>query len=148
MAFSNGTFLCFQKEITLKAQEKGCHLINEEIWPHLPDLKPLKCGTAHFYIKHTTASLVVCESWDEKVRADMLMVMDKIVPEKWQYQHDVEGTDDMPGHAKCALMGSSVTVPITNGKLNLGQWQGLWLCEHRREADERKIVVTIQGCQY
>ncbi|XP_067941974.1 uncharacterized protein [Watersipora subatra] len=145
MAFSNGRPLYFQKEITLKAQNKGCHLIYEEIKPHLPDLKDLKCGTAHFYIKHTTASLVVCESWDKEVRADMLMVMDKIVPETWQYQHTLEGTDDMPGHAKCALMGSSVTVPITNGKLNLGQWQGLWLCEHRRDGGQRKIVVTIQG---
>ncbi|KAF6029374.1 hypothetical protein EB796_012312 [Bugula neritina] len=142
-----GKTVWFQKEVTLQQRSKGCHLLDEEILSKLPEISNLKVGTAHIFIKHTTASLILCENWDKEVRTDMTMVMDKIVPEKWNYAHCYEGPDDMPAHAKCALMGTSVTIPITKGKFNTGTWQGLWLCEHRYNGGGRKLVVTINGCQ-
>jgi len=142
-----GKTVWFQKEVQLSAKDKGCHLLDDEILAKLPEIASMKVGTAHIFIKHTTASLIMCENWDKEVRADMKMIMDKIVPESWNYTHSYEGPDDMPGHGKCALMGSSVTVPITNGKFNTGTWQGLWLCEHRYSGGPRKVVITANGCQ-
>ena len=98
-------------------------------------------------IQHTSASISVNECWDDSVRVDMEMMLNKLVPENAPYTHTLEGADDMPAHVKCSLMGSSVTIPITEGKLGLGTWQGVWLCEHRNRASSREFLVTVQGCE-
>ncbi|XP_041365971.1 UPF0047 protein C4A8.02c-like isoform X2 [Gigantopelta aegis] len=96
-------------------------------------------------MKHTSASLALNENWDPDVRVDTEMMLNRIVPEGAGYKHTCEGPDDMPAHVKAALIGSSVTIPITKGKLNLGTWQGIWLCEHRNHAGGRHLVLTVQG---
>ena len=98
-------------------------------------------------IQHTSASISVNECWDDSVRVDMEMMLNRLVPENAPYTHTLEGPDDMPAHVKCSLMGSSVTVPIMEGKLGMGTWQGIWLCEHRDRASSRDFVVTVQGCE-
>ncbi|EDS39681.1 conserved hypothetical protein [Culex quinquefasciatus] len=95
---------------------------------------------------HTSASLALNESWDPDVRDDMEMMLNKIVPEGLPYRHSCEGPDDMPAHVKACFLGSSLTIPITDGKLSLGTWQGVWLCEHRDHAGSRKLVITLSGC--
>ena len=98
-------------------------------------------------IQHTSASISLNECWDHDVRTDMEMLLNNLAPENAPYTHTLEGPDDMPAHGKCSLMGSSVTIPISNGKLSLGTWQGVWLCEHRNHASSRTLVVTVQGCE-
>lgn len=97
-------------------------------------------------VLHTSASLALNESWDPDVRDDMEMMLNKIVPEGLAYRHSCEGPDDMPAHVKACFLGSSLTIPITEGKLNLGTWQGIWLCEHRDHAGSRKLLITLNGC--
>lgn len=97
-------------------------------------------------IQHTSASISLNECWDGSVRDDMEMVLNRLVPENAPYTHTLEGPDDMPAHVKCSLMGASLNIPIQNGKLHMGTWQGIWLCEHRDHASPRKLVVTVQGC--
>ena len=110
-------------------------------------LKKIKIGTMNIVIQHTSASISLNECWDADVRVDMEMMLNRLAPENAPYVHTLEGPDDMPAHVKCSLMGSSITVPITDGKLNLGTWQGIWLCEHRDRASSRSLVVTVQGCE-
>ena len=98
-------------------------------------------------IQHTSASISLNECWASSVRTDMEMMLNRIAPENAPYVHTLEGPDDMPAHVKCSLMGASITVPISEGKLNLGTWQGIWLCEHRNHASSRNLVVTVQGCE-
>jgi secondary thiamine-phosphate synthase enzyme len=136
----------FQQEITLKARGRGFHLITDEILNQLNEINYIKKGLAHFFIKHTSASLTINENYDPDVRSDMEKYFNKTVKENEPYfVHNSEGADDMPAHIKSTLIGSSLIIPITNGKLNLGTWQGIYLCEHRNHAGNRKIVATIFG---
>jgi secondary thiamine-phosphate synthase enzyme len=136
----------FQKEIILKSRNKGFHLITDEILSSIPEIKSIKVGLANFLLKHTSASLTLNENADPDVRTDMKNYFDEIVPEnKNYYKHTSEGGDDMPAHIKSSLLGNSITIPISNGKLNLGTWQGIYLCEHRNYGGNRKLLITING---
>jgi secondary thiamine-phosphate synthase enzyme len=136
----------YQKEIILKLRGRGFHLVTEEIIGEIPEIQKIKTGLMHIHIKHTSASLTLNENYDPDVRRDMERYFNKTVKENepW-YEHNSEGSDDMPAHIKSTIIGTSLTIPITNGQLNLGTWQGIYLCEHRNHAGNRKIVVTING---
>jgi secondary thiamine-phosphate synthase enzyme len=135
-----------QKEISLNSKGRGFHLVTDEIVHQLPELKNIQIGLMHILIKHTSASITLNENCDPDVRSDMEKYFDRAVKENepW-YEHNSEGSDDMPAHIKSTLIGNSLTIPIANGKLNLGTWQGIYLCEHRNQAGSRKIVVTVFG---
>lgn len=130
-----------QYEITLPAFERGFHLITKEIFSELNDLPDT--GLAHIFIRHTSAGLTINENADPTVRVDFESVFNKLVPEGWKYVHNDEGPDDMPAHIKAALTGSSVSVPLRNGKPHLGTWQGIYLCEFRNDGGRRKLTVTV-----
>lgn len=136
----------FQKEISLKPRSRGFHLVTDEVVNQLPELKEIKTGLMHILIKHTSASITLNENYDPDVRSDMEKYFNRAVKENepW-YDHNSEGSDDMPAHIKSTLIGSSLTIPITNGKLNLGTWQGIYLCEHRNRAVSRSVVITVFG---
>lgn len=135
-----------QKEFSLSERSRGFHLITGEILGVIPELAGVEYGLLHLFIKHTSASLTVNENADPTVRQDMESHFNRFVPEGAPYyKHAYEGDDDMPAHIKNALLGSSCTIPITKGKLNLGIWQGIYLCEHRNQGGNRRIVATIQG---
>ncbi|KAK3923727.1 UPF0047 protein YjbQ [Frankliniella fusca] len=136
----------FQRKINLRPQHRGVHLVTEEILRQMPEIGQFSVGLFHVQILHTSASLALNESWDPDVRDDMEMMLNKIVPEGLPYRHSCEGPDDMPAHVKACFLGSSLSIPISEGKLNVGTWQGIWLCEHRDHAGSRKVVVTINGC--
>ncbi|MBB1322839.1 secondary thiamine-phosphate synthase enzyme YjbQ [Shewanella sp. SR43-8] len=136
----------FQREITLKPHRRGFHLITDEVIAKLPQLRDIKVGLLHVFIQHTSASLAINENADPTVRGDMERYFNVLVPEGAPYfEHTFEGEDDMPAHIKSTLIGSSQSIPITNGRLNLGLWQGLYLCEHRDHAAARTIIATLQG---
>lgn len=136
----------FQKEIRLQQKKRGFHLVTNEILNLIPEIRKISVGLLHVFIQHTSASLTLNENADPDVRSDMESHFNKIAPENAPYYiHTTEGSDDMPAHIKASLLGSSVTIPITNGRLNLGTWQGIYLCEHRNYGDARNIVVTING---
>ncbi len=136
----------FQKEISLSPKRRGFHLVTGEIENALPELKEIRTGMAHIFIKHTSASIALNENADPTVRTDMEAHFNKLVPENAPYyMHDIEGSDDMPAHLKSVIIGNSLAIPITNGRLNLGIWQGIYLCEHRNRGGSRKIVITITG---
>ncbi|MFD1184640.1 secondary thiamine-phosphate synthase enzyme YjbQ [Pontibacter rugosus] len=136
----------FQKEIRLPAVKRGFHLITDLLVAQLPELEKVNVGLAHVFIKHTSASLAINEDADPTVRQDFESHFNHMVPENQPYyRHTLEGSDDMPAHLKAALLGASVTIPIKNGELNMGTWQGIYLCEHRDHASKRTVVVTIQG---
>ena len=136
----------FQKEIRLPAAQRGFHLITQDIELALPELKKLRVGLLHVFIKHTSASLTINENADPTVRQDFESHFNEVVKENEPYyKHTYEGPDDMPAHIKASLLGSSVTIPITNGQLNLGIWQGIYLCEHRDHGGARHIVITAWG---
>ena len=135
-----------QKEITLKARPRGFHLITKEIYDQMKGLNEIKKGLANIFIQHTSASLSVNENADPTVRQDMEMFFNETVPEDSDfYLHTMEGADDMTSHIKATLIGSSVNIPVTNGRFNLGTWQGIYLCEHRNTGGNRRIVVTVYG---
>jgi len=135
-----------QKEFSLKPRSRGFHIITDEVLSHIPELKQIKTGLAHIFIKHTSASLSVNENADPSVRSDMETHFNVMVPEDADYyEHTLEGPDDMTSHIKTSIIGTGVTIPITNGRLNLGTWQGIYLCEHRNRGGSRKIVVTLMG---
>ena len=135
-----------QKEISLNPRQRGFHLITDEVLKHLPEVQEIEVGTMQVFIKHTSASLTINEDADPTVRDDFESHFNQVVPENAPYyQHTFEGPDDMPAHLKSSILGSSVSIPITDGKLNLGIWQGIYLCEHRNRGGSRKLVVTIQG---
>ncbi len=135
-----------QKEITLAAKRRGFHLVTEEIMGQVPELKDFKVGLAHIFIMHTSASLTINENADPSVRRDMETHFNKIAPENSpHYTHNMEGPDDMPAHLKSVILGSSVSIPISRGELNLGTWQGVYLCEHRDHGGARRIFVTLSG---
>lgn len=133
-----------QVEIQLQSRGRGFHIVTGEILRHLPALP--KVGLLHLFIKHTSAALSINENADPDVRRDMESVFNRLVKEREPYYlHTLEGDDDMPAHAKSTLVGTSLTVPITNGRLNLGTWQGIYLCEFRDCGGSRRIVATIMG---
>lgn len=139
----------FQKELLLKPRPRGFHLITDEIILGINELKNFKVGLANIFIKHTSASLTINENASPDVRVDLESYFNKYVPENANfYEHTMEGPDDMPAHIKASLMGASLNIPIKNGKLDLGTWQGIYLCEHRNQGGSRKIVVTILGETY
>lgn len=133
-----------QVEFELQSRRRGFHLITGEI---LRNLSPLpKVGLLHLFIKHTSAGLSINENADPDVRVDMESIFNHLVKEREPYyQHTLEGDDDMPAHAKSSIIGTSITIPITNGKVNLGTWQGIYLCEFRDYGGNRRIVATISG---
>lgn len=136
----------FQKQISLEAKSRGFHLITQEIESQIPELRRYNIGLAHVFIQHTSAALALNENADPTVRQDMESHFNHLVPEDAPYFiHTYEGSDDMPAHIKAVLLGSSVTVPIRNGQLNLGTWQGIYLCEHRDRGRRRRLVVTLTG---
>lgn len=135
-----------QKSFHLGAKKRGFHLVTDEVLRHLPELANVDCGLLHLFIQHTSASLSISENADPTVRHDLESHFNHFVPERAPYyQHDYEGDDDMPAHIKNCILGSSVTIPITNGALNLGVWQGIYLCEHRNHGGSRSLVATVQG---
>ncbi len=134
-----------QTEFRLSAKSRGCHLITSEILSNLPHPLP-KVGMLNLFVKHTSCALSVNENADPDVRSDMEKIMNHIVKENEPYyDHVLEGDDDMPAHAKSSLFGVSITIPITDGRLNLGTWQGIYLCEFRNYGGQRKIVATVYG---
>lgn len=133
-----------QVEFELQSRRRGFHLITGEILRNLPPLP--KVGLLHLFIKHTSAGLSINENADPDVQVDMESIFNHLIKEREPYyQHTLEGDDDMPAHAKSSIIGTTVTVPITNGKLNLGTWQGIYLCEFRDYGGNRRIVATISG---
>lgn len=130
-----------QIDITLPSFPRGFHLITGAVLENLKEL-PEK-GLLHIFIKHTSAGLTINENYDKRVRDDFETMFNKLVPENFPYSHDDEGPDDMPAHIKSALVGNSLTIPITNHKLNLGTWQGIYLCEFRNRGGGRKLVLTV-----
>ncbi|MBN2732015.1 MAG: YjbQ family protein [Balneolaceae bacterium] len=135
-----------QKEITIGAKSRGFHIITDEVVNQLPKLKEINTGIAHIFIKHTSASLTINENADPSVRRDFASHFKRMVPEDMSlYEHTLEGPDDMTSHIKSSLLGHSVSIPITDGALNLGTWQGIYLCEHRNNGDQRKLVITLNG---
>ena len=136
----------YQKEITIKNKNRGFHLITNEIIQNFKELPKVSTGILHLFIKHTSASLTINENYSQQVRNDFETHFNKMVPEGAQhYTHLEEGPDDMPAHIKSSILGNTLTIPISNGNLNLGTWQGIYLCEHRNNCDTRKIVLTLQG---
>lgn len=135
-----------QKEITLKPRNKGFHLITDEIIINITEINQIKIGIVNLLLKHTSASLTLNENADPDVRLDMKNYFDDVVDEnKTYFEHTSEGADDMPAHIKSSLLGNSLTIPITNSRLNLGTWQGIYLCEHRNYGGARKLLITING---
>ncbi|HEY4653147.1 MAG TPA: secondary thiamine-phosphate synthase enzyme YjbQ [Cyclobacteriaceae bacterium] len=136
----------YQKEIDLPAYSRGFHIITSIVERSLPEMREIRTGQLHVFIKHTSASLTVNENADPTVRRDFESTFNKLVPENEpHYMHDTEGSDDMPAHLKASLLGCSVLVPITEGRLNLGTWQGIYLCEHRDRGGKRTLVLTATG---
>jgi len=136
----------FQKQIRLTPYTRGFHLITRSIVEQFPEIEKIETGLLHIFIKHTSASLTISENADPSVRTDLETHFNTLAPENQPYyQHTLEGSDDMPAHIKNALLGSSVQIPITAGKLNLGIWQGVYLCEHRNHAGSRTLVLTAFG---
>ena len=136
----------FQKEFRLPSFSRGYHLITNDVLVCMPEIKDIETGMLQVFIKHTSASLTINENADPTVRQDFESHLNVMVPENAAYYiHTYEGSDDMPAHIKASLMGASVQIPITNGKLNLGVWQGIYLCEHRNNGGARNIVITAFG---
>ncbi|MEZ9197722.1 secondary thiamine-phosphate synthase enzyme YjbQ [Shewanella sp. 10N.286.54.B9] len=135
-----------QKSLSLKARPRGFHLVTDEIECGLPSLKNMTVGFAHILLQHTSASLSLNENADPSVRVDFESFINRLAPERAAYYtHTYEGDDDMPAHLKSSLFGVSLTLPITNGRFNLGTWQGIYLGEHRDDGGSRKVLVTLQG---
>ncbi|KLU03682.1 hypothetical protein RISK_004089 [Rhodopirellula islandica] len=134
-----------QRELTLPAARRGFHLVTRRIVEAIPELGEIEVGLLHVFIQHTSASLTINENADPDVRVDFETAMNHAVPESLPYVHTLEGPDDMPAHVKASMMGSSVSVPLKNGRLNVGTWQGIYLCEHRDQASSRHLVLTLQG---
>ena len=136
----------YQKEVILKNKKRGFHLITHEIIQNFTELNKVSIGLLNLFIKHTSASLTINENYSQHVRSDFETYFNKMVPEGSQYYtHLEEGPDDMPAHIKSSILGNTLIIPIKNGDLALGTWQGIYLCEHRNNCDTRKIVLTLQG---
>ena len=135
-----------QKEIILQSNERGFCLVTDQVLNQLPQLSNYNVGILHLFIKHTSASLAINENADPTVRIDLESHFNVLVPENASYyRHTLEGPDDMPAHIKSIMIGSSISIPISNGGLNLGTWQGIYLCEHRNNPSRRSVIATING---
>ncbi len=135
-----------QKEIRLKSRPRGFHLVTDELLCELLELRNFKIGMMNVFLMHTSASLTLNENADLTVRQDFESYFNRAVPEDAPYYlHQDEGSDDLPAHIKSSLLGNSLTIPIANGRLMLGTWQGIYLCEHRNHGGSRRVVVTVQG---
>ena len=135
--------MIIQSTFNLTAKRRGCHLVTEEILKNLPQPLP-KAGLLNLFVQHTSCALTINENYDPDVRTDMESILNHLVKEREPYyEHTLEGSDDMPAHAKSSLFGVSITIPITDGRLNLGTWQGIYLCEFRNYGGARSIVATI-----
>lgn len=135
-----------QYEIRLKPKARGFHLVTDEILAQVIALRQINVGLMQVFIKHTSAALTINENADPTVRQDFESFFNRLVPEdEPYYRHTYEGSDDMPAHLKGSLLGNSLTIPITNGRLNIGTWQGIYLCEHRNHGGSRSLVVTLNG---
>ena len=136
----------YQTEIRLRPRPRGFHLITDEIVQHFSEIEEFDIGFLNIFIKHTSAGLAINENADPTVREDFESHFNEMVPENQPYyKHTMEGPDDMPAHIKSSLTGTSIQIPITNGRLNLGTWQGIYLCEHRNNGGSRKLVLTAYG---
>lgn len=136
----------FQKKIILPEYPRGFHIITKLIESKMPELTEISIGIATIFIQHTSASLSLNENADPTVRQDFESHFNKMVPETAPYyKHTLEGSDDMPAHIKAAILGNSLTIPITNGRFNLGTWQGIYLCEHRNHGGNRNLIITLMG---
>ena len=124
---------------------RGFHLITSRVVEALPELARIEVGLLHVFIQHTSASVTINENADADVPADLETSFDAIAPEDFDYRHTIEGPDDMPAHVKSSLLGSSLSIPVRGGRLMLGTWQGIYLCEHRNRAGSRKLMLTLQG---
>jgi secondary thiamine-phosphate synthase enzyme len=136
----------YQQAVSLRERRRGFHIITDEVERSLSQIANIKVGICQVFIQHTSASLTINENVDPTVRVDFEMFFNKTVRENDpDYEHDYEGSDDMPAHLKAAILGNSVTIPITNGRLALGTWQGIYLCEHRNRGGNRNIIITAWG---
>lgn len=136
----------YQQTLQLRERKRGFHLITTEVINALPQISELKVGVLQVFIQHTSASLTINENADPTVRRDFEMYFNKAVPENDpDYEHNDEGSDDMPAHLKAAMLGSSITIPIRNGRPALGTWQGIYLCEHRNYGGQRNLIITAWG---
>jgi secondary thiamine-phosphate synthase enzyme len=134
-----------QRQIELQRRPRGFYLITEEVVAALPELRQMRAGLLHVFIQHTSASLSINENADPDVPADLESSLNAIVREDFPYRHTSEGPDDMPAHVKASLLGCSLTIPVREGRLALGTWQGIYLCEHRNRASRRSLVLTLYG---
>ena len=134
-----------QREIQLPAYPRGFHIVTGDVVEALPELRDVEVGLLHVFIKHTSASISINENADPDVPLDLESAFNSIAPENFPYRHTCEGPDDMPAHVKAAMLGSSLSIPINNGRLCVGTWQGIFLCEHRNHGGRRKLVLTLQG---
>lgn len=134
-----------QHELRIPPQRRGFHLITRDVEAALPELNRFKVGLLHVFIMHTSASLSINENADPDVPRDLEMAFNKIAREDFPYEHTLEGPDDMPAHVKSSMIGCSVTIPLRDGRLCLGTWQGIYLCEHRQHGGTRRLILTLQG---
>jgi len=134
-----------QKNVSLKARSRGFHLITHDVLAEVPELVDVAVGLLHVFIQHTSASLTINENADPDVRGDMETAINLISPESMPFIHTCEGPDDMPAHVKSSLLGASLSIPVSDGRLSLGTWQGIYLCEHRNRGGSRRLVLTLQG---
>lgn len=139
--------LWVQRQIALSPRKRGFHLITDEILAALPELRTIQVGLLHLFLQHTSASLIINENADVDVRRDLETALNQLAPEDFPYVHTIEGPDDMPAHVKSALLGCEVTIPVSAGRLQLGTWQGVYLCEHRNRAGRRNLIATLWGQQ-
>ncbi len=144
----SGSTEWIQRQFQLKERRRGFHLVTRDVLDRMPEIAEIETGMLHLFIQHTSASLTINENASPDVRGDMERHFNEMVPEKAPYyEHTLEGPDDMPAHIKASLLGSSVTIPIGHGRLLLGTWQGIYLCEHRNDGGPRGLVGTIWGCR-
>jgi secondary thiamine-phosphate synthase enzyme len=137
----------YQYSVTLPSKPRGFHLITREVMQAVDDLATIRIGMLHVFIQHTSAAVTLNENADPDVRVDLASSLDAIAPENFPYVHTIEGADDMPAHVKSSLMGYTVSVPVRNGQLLLGTWQGIYLCEFRNHGGRRRLVITLEGEQ-
>jgi len=135
----------YQHHVTLPAFSRGFHLITDDIVRGVPELPDIETGLLHVFLLHTSASITINENASPDVPRDLETSLNAIAPEDFPYEHTIEGPDDMPAHVKTSLVGCSLTIPVANGRLCLGTWQGVYLCEHRNRGSRRKLVLTLQG---
>ncbi len=139
----------YQQQLVLSAKKRGFHLVTREMLGQLQQIKEYKVGLAHFFIQHTSASLAINENADPDVRVDLEAYFNHVAPENEPYYtHILEGSDDMPAHLKSVIIGTSISIPISDGRLALGVWQGIYSCEHRNLSGPRQVIATLSGERY